>query len=146
MMKCIINYEKFKLSFAVISSDLNDESENDIDEDFDIEESKSQMEDILPYNAIFLGSIVTDVQGGISFDIYEDYYIIPISDLNFNYALFRLSWDDNWEQWKWCFDARINTDIQDINVLSKLVLEKLWDHWALDWRDNNSYKSLIQLL
>ena len=145
-MKCIINFEGFVLSFTVISSDLIDESENDIDEDFDIEESKSQMEDILPNNAIRLGSIETEVEGGISFDIYDDYYIIPISDLNFNYAVFRLSWDDNWEKWNWCFDARIESDIQYINILSKLVLEKLWDHWELDWKDDDSYKSLIQNL
>ena len=94
-MRCIVNFEEFVLSFTFISSDLIDESENDIDEDFDIEESKSQMEDILPNNAIRLGSIETEVEGGISFDIYDDYYIIPISDLNFNYAVFRLSWDDN---------------------------------------------------
>ena len=50
-MKCIINFEGFVLSFTVISSDLIDESENDIDEDFDIEEAKSQMDDILPNNA-----------------------------------------------------------------------------------------------
>lgn len=146
MMQCIINFEKFELSFADISSDLIDESENEFDDDLDIEESKYQMENVIPKDAIHLGSIETDVEGVISFDIYDDYYIIPISDINFNYALFRLSWDDNWEKWKWCFDARINTDIQDVNVLSTLVLEKLWDHWALDWRDNNSYKSLIQSL
>jgi hypothetical protein len=145
-MRCIVNFEEFVLSFTVISSDLIDESENDIDEDFDIEESKRQMEDFLPNNAIRLGSIETEVEGGISFDIYDDYYIIPISDLNFNYAVFRLSWDDNWEKWIWCCDARIETDIQDINVLSKLVLEKLWDHWELDWKDDDSYKSLIQNL
>ena len=145
-MRCIVNFEEFVLPFTVISSDLIDESENDIDEDFDIEESKSQMEDILPNNAIRLGSIETEVEGGISYDIYDDYYIIPISDLNFNYAVFRLSWDDNWEQWHWCFDARIETDIQDINVLSKLVLEKLWVYWELDWKDDYSYKSLIQNL
>jgi hypothetical protein len=145
-MRCIVNFEKFVLSFTNISSDLIDESENDIDEDFDIEEAKSQMEDILPNNAIRLGSIETEVEGGISFDIYDDYYIIPISDLNFNYAVFRLSWDDNWEKWQWCCDARIESDIQDINMLSKLVLEKLWDHWRLDWKEDDSYKSLIQNL
>jgi hypothetical protein len=145
-MRCIVNFEKFVLSFTNISSDLIDESENDIDEDFDIEEAKSQMEDILPNNAIRLGSIETEVEGGISFDIYDDYYIIPISDLNFNYAVFRLSWDDNWEKWQWCCDARIESDIQDINMLSKLFLEKLWDHWRLDWKEDDSYKSLIQNL
>ena len=145
-MRCIVNFEEFVLSFTFISSDLIDESENDIDEDFDIEESKSQMEDILPNNAIRLGSIETEVEGGISFDVYDDYYIIPISDLNFNYAVFRLSWDDNWEKWNWCFDARIESGIQYINILSKLVLEKLWDHWELDWKDDDSYKSLIQNL
>jgi len=107
-MRCIVNFEEFVLSFTFISSDLIDESENDIDEDFDIEESKSQMEDILPNNAIRLGSIETEVEGGISFDIYDDYYIIPISDLNFNYAVFRLSWDDNWEKWNWCFTLGLN--------------------------------------
>ena len=58
-MRCIVNFEEFVLSFTVTSSDLIDESENDIDEDFDIEEAKSQMEDILPNNAIRLGSIET---------------------------------------------------------------------------------------
>ena len=145
-MKCLINFEKYILPFDNVNTDLSDDVLDDFDDDFDIEEAKSQMEDILPNNAIRLGSIETEVEGGISFDIYDDYYIIPISDLNFNYAVFRLSWDDNWEKWQWCCDARIESDIQDINMLSKLVLEKLWDHWRLDWKEDDSYKSLIQNL
>jgi hypothetical protein len=36
MMQCIINFEKFELSFADISSDLIDESEkNEFDDDLD---------------------------------------------------------------------------------------------------------------
>lgn len=145
-MRCIISFDKFILPFDNVNTDLSDDVLDDFDEDFDFEESKSHMEDILPNNVIRLGSIETEVEGGISFDIYDDYYIIPISDLNFNYAVFRLSWDDNWEKWIWCFDARIESDIQDINLISKLVLEKLWNHWGLDWKDDDSYKSLIQNL
>ncbi len=124
-MRCYVNFEKFHLSFASNNSDLIDESENDIDEYFDIEEAKSPMEDILPNNAIRLGLIETEVDGGISFDVYDDYYIIPIFNLNFNYSVFRLSFEDNWEKWIWCFAARIESDNQDIKILSKSVLEKL---------------------
>ena len=87
-MKCLINFEKYILPFDNVNTDLSDDVLDDFDDDFDIEEAKSQMEDILPNNAIRLGSIETEVEGGISFDIYDDYYIIRISDLNFNYAVF----------------------------------------------------------
>jgi hypothetical protein len=145
-MKCLINFEKYILPFDNVNTDLSDDVLDDFDDDLDIEESKYQMENVIPKDAIHLGAIETEVEGSISFDIYDEYYLISIYEGNFNWAIFRLSWNDNWEKWQLCCDARIETDIQDINMLSKLVLEKLWDHWGLDWKDNDSYKGLIQNL
>lgn len=145
-MKCLINFEKYILPFDNVNTDLSDDVLDDFDDDLDIEESKYQMENVIPKDAIHLGAIETEVEGGISFDIYDEYYLISISEGNFNWAIFRLSWDDNWEKWIWCFDARIESNIQDISFLSKMVLEKLWDHWAIDWREDITYKSLHQSL
>jgi hypothetical protein len=86
------------------------------------------------------------VEGGMAFDIYEEYYLLSISEGNFNWALFRLSWDDNWEKWQWCFDARIESDIEDYQTLSKLVLTKLWDHWEEDWESDVLYSDLLQVI
>lgn len=145
-MKCILNFESFELPFADNNSNnLNEEFSNS-DEEFDSEDSKYEMECMIPKNAIHLGSIETEVEGGISFDIYEEYYLVSIADTNFNWALFRLSWDDNWEKWMWCFDARIESDIVDAKELSKLVILELWDHWQLDWKSNISYKDFIDNL
>jgi hypothetical protein len=41
------------------------------DDDFDLEQTKNEMERLLPNNAIHLGSIETEVKGGISFDILD---------------------------------------------------------------------------
>ncbi len=57
------------------------------------------MEKLLPNNVIHLSSIETEVESGISFDVLDEYYLISITQTNFNWANFRLSWDDNWERW-----------------------------------------------
>ena len=142
-MTCTVNFEKFILPFGLINPDLGNDVLDDLEDDLDIEESKYRMENAIPKDVIHLGTIETEVEGGMSFDIYDEYYLLSISDGNFNWAIFRLSWDDNWEKWQWCFDARIASDIEDYQTLSKLVLTKLWDHWEVDWESDPSYSDLL---
>jgi len=142
-MNCIVNFEKFILPFGLVNPDLGDDVLDDLEDGLDIEESKYRMENTIPKDVIHLGTIETEVEGGMSFDIYDEYYLLSISDGNFNWAIFRLSWDDNWEKWRWCFDARIESDIEDYQTLSKLVLTKLWDHWEVDWESDPSYSDLL---
>lgn len=142
-MTCTVNFEKFILPFGLINPDLGNDELDDLEDDLDIEESKYRMENAIPKDVIHLGTIETEVEGGMSFDIYDEYYLLSISDGNFNWAIFRLSWDDNWEKWQWCFDARIESDIEDYQTLSKLVLKKLWDHWEVDWESDPSYSDLL---
>jgi hypothetical protein len=145
-MNCTVSFEKFILPFGTVNPELSGDVLDDFDYDLDIEESKYRMENAIPKEAIHLGTIETEVEGGMAFDIYDEYYLLSISEGNFNWALFRLSWDDNWEKWQWCFDARIESDIEDYQTLSKLVLTKLWDHWEVDWESDVLYSDLLQAI
>ena len=142
-MKCIMNFEAFKLPFDNCQNAKMDDSASEYEDWLDMEFAKNEMESILPENALHLGSIETEIGEVQSTMVYDEYYLLSISDGNFNWAIFRLSWDDNREKWRWCFDARIESDIEDYQTLSKLVLTKLWDHWEVDWESDPSYSDLL---
>ena len=55
-----------------------------------------------------IGNIDSEVGNWTSWIVKDEYYIIPLNDEKYNWALFRISWDDNWETWNWSFDARLS--------------------------------------
>jgi hypothetical protein len=96
-----------------------------------------------------LGTIDNEVDNYCtSWSIQDEYYITPIKDEKYNWALFRLSWDDNWGTWNWRFDARINFKGSYSNEVGKHILLKLWYKWDLDLNDtdNEPYVCLLNNL
>jgi hypothetical protein len=135
----IINFDEFDLPFSSLSPEMVE------DEELSAYEVKDNMETNIPKEAIFIGNIDSEVGNWTSWIVKDEYYIIPLNDEKYNWALFRISWDDNWETWNWSFDTRLNGYSSDYRKAAKYVLLKLWEKWDFDLNDkvNQPYIDLL---
>jgi hypothetical protein len=161
MNRPAINFDDFQLPFIFNLIDGSDDgSDDDIDDDGDddyesddfeypdIEDLKEKMESIIPDSAIYLGSIEREVENWTTWRIYDEYYIIPLIDEKFDWAIFRLSWDDNWEKWRWIFDSRLTGYKENYLEAARYGLLKTWTRWKIDLNDieNTPYNDLLESL
>lgn len=127
MEKPIIDLGEFDLNF-LSTSDESDENDYGSDND----EIKENMMSLIPDQAIFLGSFETYVENWTSWRINDDYYIQPLVNDDFDWALFRITWDDNWERWEWSFDARCKGFKDNHIEAARFMIDKLWSKWSID--------------
>lgn len=127
MEKPIINLREFDLNFL---SKSYESYENDYGSDND--EIKENMMSLIPQHAIFLGTLETYVENWTSWRINDDYYILPLVNDDFDWALFRITWDDNWERWEWSFDARCKGFVNNHKEAARFLIDKLWNKWSMD--------------
>ena len=152
----IINFGNFELPFSTNSTEEEEEnegtsksdSEMEDDEELDVYEVKENMESSIPKEAIFIGGIDSEVNNWTTWSIQDEYYIIPLNDEKFNWALFRISWDDNWGTWNWSFDARLCGYRSNYKEAAKYMLLRLWENWELDLNHTNNepYINLLNAL
>ena len=152
----VLNFERFQLPFLMESRDLigqdtaNDANDEEDDEDDEEEEDadlvKENMEDKIPNTAIFLGQVETEVRNWTSWTIQDDYYILPLHDDEFDWALFRISWDDNWGRWDWSPDGRIKGCVNNYKEAAKFILTELWSKWEIDLNksENKEYAKILE--
>ena len=139
-----VNFEAYKLNIGI--PEINLELDETIDDEFDIQDLKEQFIRYLPIEVIHLGTIERDIDDNCrSWSIDDDYYLLKLNDDIFDWALFRLSWDDNWSQWNWCYDARIKGFKDEPIEAAKIILISLWELWEVDLNDADydSYKSFF---
>ena len=87
------------------------------------------MEEALPIDYYFLGTIDTTVS---NWSMEADYYLLPLKDESFDWALIRINWDDNWGQWDWAFDARLKGLKDQPLEAARLILTELWKTWNIE--------------
>jgi hypothetical protein len=142
-----LNYEVFELPFVTFMEENNPGiDEIDFDEIVDHDEIRELMERVLPKEAVLLGSIEMDVANWTTWEIKDYYYIIPLENEDFDWAVFRITWDDNWGRWDWCFDGRIKGFKDSMYEAAKVFLTDAWEKWDIDLEDEDysPYKSLIE--
>ena len=165
MNKEILNFDSFELPFfneakdqqsprsniKILSSNLSNISKDIYDEDIeDVEDNdivKENMESKIPKSATYLGTIATEqVCGPNTWIIRDEYYIYPLQNDEYNWAVFRISWDDNWGQWDWMPDGRLKGPVTNYKEAARLILGKLWKVWQLDLNDseNKSYVNFLE--
>ena len=152
MEEPIISFEEFQLPFSSKSTGVvgnedtsKSHSEMEVDEELGASKIKENMESSIPQEAIFIGGIDSEVENWTTWSIQDEYYIIPLNDVRYDWALFRLSWDDNWDTWNWSFDARLRGYRSNFKEAAKYILLILWKRWGLDLNDTNN-KLYINLL
>jgi hypothetical protein len=132
-----ISYQVFELPFMKMAEDSN----GDDFDDEDIEEFEKK----LPREAVFLGKIDDEVANFTSWKVDDHYYIIPWEGSDYDWALFRISWDDNWGRWGWSGDARIK-GVGDRKEAAQLMLRGLFKRWKYDLRKREyaAYRELAE--
>jgi hypothetical protein len=129
----IIDFEEFELHFLTASNEDNEDDEEEMDND----EIKENMESKIPVQTIFLGSIETDVENWTSWSVQDSYYIHPLTNEQFDWALFRITWDDNWGRWEWSFDTRLKGHVGNYKEAARTMIDKLWKKWNIDLNDSD---------
>ena len=92
----VIDYSKFSLPLPTA-----DDSDKDLEEDAPLskDEMLDAMQGLIPKEAIFIGSIDSKIDNWTSWEIEDHFYLIPINSDGFNWAFFRITWDDNWARY-----------------------------------------------
>ena len=95
-----INLDLFTLEFMKV--DPNDDAWDEEGEPIlDNDEILEQMLDVIPADALSLGSFEDEVDNFTSWQTNDRYYVVPWKGEDFDWALFRISWDDNWGRFQW---------------------------------------------
>jgi len=149
MEKPILDFESFELPFFnEVKDKLNqNSSEDDFEEEEDNDIVKENMESKIPKSAIYLGAAVTEVEHMTSaWMTRDDYYIYPLQNDAYNWAVFRISWDDNWGRWYWSPDGRLKGLEANYKEAARLLLYEIWKIWGIDLNDpeNKSYVNILE--
>ena len=97
-----------------------------------------------PKNALLLGRNRYTVDNWRSWDADDLYFILPLENDDWDYALFRITWDDNYTCWAWTSDCRIKGEFKTIKKAALIMLSESWEKWGIDMLtpENNEYKKL----
>ena len=143
-MEFVIDFNPFEINIKLPEElQINDD---DLFDDFSISDLKDSFLQFLPKDAIHLGHIDVVIENNwTSFEIEDEYFLVPLNNSDFNWALIRLSCDDNWETWHWVFDARLKSPNLTQREASKELLKGLWKSWDLDLEEtgNEDYLKLF---
>ena len=102
---------------------------------------------LIPDSAIFVGLIDDEVSNWTSWKVEDHYYILPLEDSKFDWAMFRISWDDNHECFDWSDDARIK-GVSDPTEAARRMARGLFARWEKDLRksENAAYREFLELI
>lgn len=146
MSQVTISYETFSLPFFIDPSDL---AENDDDEDVDEDAARDLdvFHGLIPESAIFVGTVDSETSNWTSWEIEDHFYVIPWEDLEFDWALFRITWDDNWGCYQWSGDAKIK-GVADPMEAARLMAKGAFTQWGIDFRskENRPFQEFLENL
>jgi hypothetical protein len=142
MQSPVLNFDNFELPF--IAEPSHDELV-DNEEELEADEAKEKMESLIPDSANCLGVVEAEIDNWTSWSLKDEYYICPLNDGEFDWALFRISWDDNWGRWDWSFDCRLKDGSVNYREAARIMLSALWEKWGLDIYDaeNEAYSEFL---
>jgi hypothetical protein len=148
MSESKIDFSRFTLPFiSECDSETADDGADGADEDEPPakEDVREEMESRIPSNAIFIGSTSDTVENWTTWEVDDHYYVIPWQGPEFDWAMFRISWDDNWGRYEWSCDARIS-DVPDGKVAAREMFTAVMARWGIDLDDseNASYREFLE--
>jgi hypothetical protein len=122
-----INFESFDLPFA--GEDPEEEQPSGKSEQLEA------LQDKVPARCIFLGEINSELNHspGLEWDVEDYYYLMPWEGPEYDWALFRITWDDNWGNFGWNADARIK-GVADPKTAGRKLFKALMKNWEYDLR------------
>lgn len=135
-----INLGRFDLPFAA----PDDEA---IDDDYDRDDALERIEGELPASAIKVGRFEDEVDNFTSWKVEDHFYIYPWAGDEFEWALIRITWDDNWGRWDVESCARIAGQ-PDPLLAARAMLTALVASWGYDPQSSEcrNWKKFIRRL
>jgi hypothetical protein len=146
MKETILNFDNFELPLLL---DVNAKDTNIAEYEYDNVLVKEHMESRIPKSAIFLGEVHEETDHMTStWQTNDAYYISPLQGDEYNWAVFRISWDDNFGSWIWCPDGRLKGAVTDYKEAARIILTELWEQWQIDKNDseNEAYLHFFEQL
>ena len=134
-LKPVINYDSFELPF-VQEALAGKDNVGDASGEYDKADHLKAMQKQIPAEYIFLGEIIFEIphSPGLTWDIDDYYYLMRWTDSDYDWALFRITWEDNWGRYEWSADARINGE-RDSKKAARLMFKGLMDSCGIDLKD-----------
>lgn len=136
-----INFDMFSLPF--IAENVG-ESEDEREDYSDPSVVLEKMEDSIPKTAKFIGVFEDEVNNWTSWKVEDHFYIIPWQDEGFEWALFRITWDDNHGRYDWDCCARV-FGIAEYKEAARFMLKELYKSWGYDLKEKSN-KSLKEFM
>lgn len=136
MPEPVISFDfNVNLPFMHKQQDGEEEVDSD-DDDRSVDEVLEQMEAAVPKDAISLGTLGYDVDHspGLSWKIENRFYLIPLHGEKYDWALIRITWDDNWGQYEWAEDA-VGSGFDDPRSAARAMVAALFQRWGIDEED-----------
>ena len=125
-----ISFKPFTLSFMEEASGSSEED----GEELSSAEAFDRMEDSLPPDARFLGQLDDEIDNFTSWKIEDHYFLLPWEGPEFDFALVRITWDDNWGRYEWGGCARISGE-KDPDAAARQLVSGTFKNWNIDLDD-----------
>jgi hypothetical protein len=102
----------------------------DSDRERDREAELEQMEGALPDDALDLGCLEYEVDHspGLNWRIEDHFYLVPLKGESYDWALVRITWDDNWSAYQWCQDA-VGSGFSSPRDAGRMMVTALFNRW-----------------
>jgi len=99
----------------------------------------------VPADAIELGQVESLVSNWTAWRIDDHFYLLRTPDSDFEWALFRITYDDNFERYEWSGEARASGCADQAAAL-RAMLPAMFRSWGLDLtqREHRPYRDFLR--
>jgi hypothetical protein len=135
MKNYIIDSSEFQLPFLEGTGYILEEGIKD----------QETMLSFIPKESRIIGRTQFEVNNWTSWQNDDVYLIHPLHDSEWNYLLYRITWDDNWNCWAWMSDCRIKGDFNNYKKPAVIMLRECFKNWGIDISlpENSDYKKIL---
>lgn len=96
----------------------------------------AKMRRAIPRDAVYLGVIGENLNGqpGSCWRVEDHFYLVPVRDRKFEWALVRITWDDDESRYNWADDA-FGAGLGDAQAAGVALVKAAFKHWQVDLSD-----------
>jgi hypothetical protein len=123
------------LPFMREQEDLESADEDEVDDEgaegAEPEEVLARMQSAIPADSVSLGTLQYDIahSPGLSWRIEDHFYVVPLQGAKYEWALVRITWDDNFGTYEWANDA-VGSDFTDARAAALAMVAAVFESWT----------------
>lgn len=126
----IVELSTFELPFVPSSRPADSDHCDSDASTSDRDELRKIFEALIPQEAIYLGSTESTVENSTTWSNEDHFYVMPWTQDGFQWAVFAITWDDNWARWEFRAIARCAGE-GDWRIAAVAALEAAFDSWGM---------------